>query len=153
MGRPFFAKILNPKKRNRVLRKSSNLEGISLLELKKILVQPKGSISFKSKVSIIIDTEKPILLNDLKKLNILENVKIHDLSKDKKNLNKQIYQIRYKKIDKTSFRLDLFADGGVPIKFFIQSSDVTPNVSELLHMDVFCLLHKVQKYQIQIWKL
>ena len=96
-GRPFFAKILNPKKRNRVLRKSSNLEGISLLELKKILVQPKGSISFKSKVSIIIDTEKPILLNDLKKLNILENVKIHDLSKDKKNLNKQIYQIRYKK--------------------------------------------------------
>ena len=82
------------------------------VELKKILVQPKGSISFKSKVSIIIDTEKPILLNDLKKLNILENVKIHDLSKDKKNLNKQIYQIRYKKIDKTSFRLDLFADGG-----------------------------------------
>ena len=137
-GRPFFAKILNPKKRNRVLRKSSNLEGISLLELKKILVQPKGSISFKSKVSIIIDTEKPILLNDLKKLNILENVKIHDLSKDKKNLNKQIYQIRYKKIDKTSFRLDLFADGGIPIKFFIQSSDVTPNVSELLQNSCHC---------------
>ena len=137
-GRPFFAKILNPKKRNRVLRKSSNLEGISLLELKKILVQPKGSISFKSKVSIIIDTEKPILLTDLKKLNILENVKIHDLSKDKKNLNKQIYQIRYKKIDKTSFRLDLFADGGIPIKFFIQSSDVTPNVSELLQNSCHC---------------
>ena len=137
-GRPFFAKILNPKKRNRVLRKSSNLEGISLLELKKILVQPKGSISFKSKVSIIIDTEKPILLTDLKKLNILENVKIHDLSKDKKNLNKQIYQIRYKKIDKTSFRLDLFADGGIPIKFFIQSSDVTPNVSELLQNNCHC---------------
>ena len=85
-----------------------------------------------------IDTEKPILLTDLKKLNILENVKIHDLSKDKKNLNKQIYQIRYKKIDKTSFRLDLFADGGIPIKFFIQSSDVTPNVSELLQNSCHC---------------
>ena len=137
-GRPFFAKILNPKKRNRILRKSSNLEGISLSELKKILVQPKGSIPFKSKVSIIIDTEKPISLTHLKKLDILENTKIHDLSKDKKNLNKQIYQIRYKKLGKTSFRLDLFADGGIPIKFFIQNSNVTPNVSKLLQNSCHC---------------
>ena len=137
-GRPFFAKILNPKKRNRILRKSSNLEGISLSELKKILIQPKGSISFKSKVSIIVDTEKPIFLSNLKKLDILENVKIHDPSKNKKSITKQIYHIRYKKLAKTSFRLDLFADGGVPIKFFIQSSDVTPNVSELLQNSCHC---------------
>ena len=137
-GRPFFAKILNPKKRNRILRKSSNLEGISLSELRKILVQPKGSIPFKSKVSIIVDTEKPILLTHLKKLDVLENVKIHDPSKDKKNLYKQIYQIRYKKLAKTSFRLDLLADGGIPIKFFIQSSDIAPNVSELLQNSCHC---------------
>jgi len=137
-GRPFFAKVLNPKKRNRILRKSSNLEGISLSELKKILVQPKGSIPFKSKVSIIVDTEKPLLLTHLKKLDILENAKIHDPSKDKKSLNKQIYQIRYKKLGKTSFRLDLFADGGIHIKSFIQSSDVTPNVSGLLQNRCHC---------------
>ena len=137
-GRPFFAKILNPKKRNRILRKSSNLEGISLSELKKILIQPKGSISFKSKVSIIVDTEKPILLAHLKKLDILKNTKIHDLSKDKKSITKQIYQIRYKKLGKTSFRLDLFADGGIPIKFFIQNSNVTPNISKLLGNPCHC---------------
>ena len=137
-GRPFFAKILNPKKRNRILRKSSNLEGISLSELRKISVQPKGSIPFKSKVSIIVDTEKPILLTHLRKLDVLENVKINLSSKDKKNLNKQIYQIRYKKLAKTSFRLDILADGGIPIKFFIQSSDVTPNVSELLQNSCNC---------------
>ena len=68
----------------------------------------------------------------------MENVKIHDPSKDKKNFNKQIYQIRYKKLAKTSFRLDLLADGGIPIKFFIQSSDVTPNVSELLQNSCHC---------------
>ena len=137
-GRPFFAKILNPKKRNRILRKSSNLEGISLSELRKILVQPKGSIPFKSKVSIIVDTEKPILLTHLKKLDVLENVKIDLPSKDKKNLNKQIYHIRYKKLAKTSFRLDLLADGGIPIKFFIQGSDISPNVSELLQNSCHC---------------
>ena len=137
-GRPFFAKILNPKKRNRILRKSSNLEGISLSELKKILIQPKGSIPFKSKVSIIIETEKPISITHLKKLNILENAKIHDPSKDKKTVHKQIYKIRYKKLGKTSFHLDLFADGGIPIKSFIQNSDVTPNVSELLENQCKC---------------
>ena len=131
-GRPFFAKILNPKKRNKILRKSTNLDGISLSELKKILIQPKGSIPFKSKVSIIVDTEKPISLAHLKKLTILENAIIHDPSKDKKNIDKKIYKIRYKKLGKTSFHLDLFVDGGIPIKFFIQNSDVTPNISELL---------------------
>jgi tRNA pseudouridine synthase 10 len=137
-GRPFFAKILNPKKRNRILDKSSNLDGISLSELKKIPIQPKGTILFKSKVSIIIDTEKPISLTHLKKLNILENAKIHDSSKDKKTVHKQIYKIRYKKLGKTSFHLDLFADGGIPIKSFIQNSDVTPNVSELLENQCKC---------------
>ena len=137
-GRPFFAKILNPKKRNSVLRKSLKLEDISLLELKKILVQPKGSIQFKSKVSIIIDTEKPIFISHLKKLQILENSEIHDPTKNKKGNSKRIYKIHYKKLGKNSFFLDLFVDGGISLKSFIQNSDVTPNVSELLENSCKC---------------
>ncbi len=137
-GRPFFAKILNPKKRNRILRKSSVLDGVSLSELQKLPIQPKGSISFKSEVSITIDTEKSISLTQLKKLKILENIGITDSSNDKKNTNKRIYKIGYKKLGKTSFILELFADGGIPIKSFIQNSDVTPNVSELLENQCKC---------------
>ena len=137
-GRPFFVKILNPKKRNRTLRKSLKLEDISLLDLKKISTQPKGSIPFKSKVSIIVDTKKPISLIQLKKLQNLENSKIHDLSKDKKGNSRQIYEIHYKKLGKNSFLLDLFADGGISLKSFIQNSDVTPNVSELLENSCKC---------------
>ena len=137
-GRPFFVKILNPKKRNRILRKSLKLEDISLLDLKKISAQPKGSIPFKSKVSIIVDTKKPISLIQLKKLQILENSKIHDPSKDKKGNSRQIYEIHYKKLGKNSFLLDLFADGGISLKSFIQNSDVTPNVSELLENSCKC---------------
>ena len=137
-GRPFFVKILNPKKRNRILRKSLKLEDISLLDLKKISAQPKGSIPFKSKVSIIVDTKKPISLIQLKKLQNLENSKIHDPSKDKKGNSRQIYEIHYKKLGKNSFLLDLFADGGISLKSFIQNSDVTPNVSELLENSCKC---------------
>ena len=137
-GRPFFAKILNPKKRNRILRKSSDLDGVHLSGLQKLPLQPKGSIPFKSEVSIIINTTKKISLTQLKKLKVLENIDIHDFSKDKKNNHKRIYTIGYKKLGKTSFVLDLFADGGIPIKSFIQNSDVTPNVSELLENQCEC---------------
>ena len=137
-GRPFFAKILNPNKRNNVLRKSLKLEGVSLLELKKIPISPKGSISFKSKVSIIVDTEKPISVTQLKKLDVLKNSQILDATKNKRNNQKQIYKISYKKLGKTSFVLDLLLDGGIPIKSFIQTSETTPNVSELLENQCKC---------------
>ena len=114
-GRPFFAKLLNPKKRNKILRKTFDLKDISLSELQKLTVQPKGSVPFRSEISITVETEKPISLTQLKKLKVLENSIIKDLSRDKKNSQKCIYKIEYKKIGKTMFILDLFADGGIPI--------------------------------------
>ena len=137
-GRPFFAKILNPKRRNRILRKTSDLEGVYLSELQKLSIQPKGSIPFKSEVSITIDTKKPISSNQLKKLKILENAEIQDFSRDKRSIKKRIYKVGYKKLGKTSFILDLFADGGISIKSLIQQSDVVPNVSELLENQCEC---------------
>ena len=137
-GRPFFAKILNPKRRNRILRKTSDLEGVYLSELQKLSIQPKGSIQFKSKVSITIDTKKPISSTQLKKLKILENAEIQDFSRDKRSIKKRIYKVGYKKLGKTSFILDLFADGGISIKSLIQPSDMVPNVSELLENQCEC---------------
>ena len=137
-GRPFFAKILNPKWRNKTLRKSLKLEGVSLSELKKIPIPPKGSISFKSKVSIIVDTEKPLSITQLKKLDVLKNSQILDNTKNKRNNQKQIYKISYKKLGRTSFLLDLLLDGGIPIKSFIQTSETNPNVSELLENQCKC---------------
>ena len=37
------------------------------------------------------------------------------------------------------FILDLFADGGIPIKSFIQNSDLTPNVSDLIQNSCKCI--------------
>ena len=138
-GRPFFANLLNPKKYNRILPKTFDLKVISLSELKKLTVQPKGFVPFKSEVSITIETEKPISLTQLKKLKILEKCIIKDFSRDKQNSQKQIYKIKYKKIGKTQFILDLFCDGGIPIKSFIQNSDITPNVSDLIENRCKCV--------------
>ena len=137
-GRPFFAKILNPKKRNRLLQKSSNLDTVSLSELRKLSVQPKGSVPFKSEVSITIDTKNLVSSSKLKKLSILKNIEIINHSKDEKNTPKRIYDIHYKKLGKTSFLLDLLVDGGIPIKSFVQNSVLTPNISELLENQCSC---------------
>ena len=137
-GRPFFAKIINPKKRNRLLRKSSDLDTVSLSELRKLSIQPKGSVPFKYEVSITIDTKKPITSSTLKKLFILKNAEIMNQSKDKKNNSKRIFDVHYKKLGKTTFLLDLFVDGGLPLKSFIQNSDLTPNLSELLENQCLC---------------
>ena len=137
-GRPFFAKLLNPKKRNKILQKTLDLKIISLSELKKLSVQPKGAVQFKSEVSILIETEKLISSTQLKKLKILKN-SIINLSNDKKNSQKRIYKIKYRKIGKTKFVLDLCVDGGIPIKSFVQNSDMTPNISDLIENRSRCV--------------
>ena len=138
-GRPFFAKILNPKKRYKRLPKNFDLEGVSLSELKKLTAQPKGSIPFKSEISISVKTENPISKIHLKKLKTLQNIDIHDPVRSKNSQQKKIYKINYKKTGIKSFHLDLFADGGIPIKSFIQNSDLSPNISETLDNSCKCI--------------
>ena len=137
-GRPFFVKLLNPKKRNKILRKTYDLNDISISELKKLNVQPKGFVRFKSEVSITVETRAPILLKQLKKLKTLENVPIENLQ-NKKNFVKHIHKINYKKIGKNQFILDLVADGGIPIKSFVQNSNLTPNISDLIKNECKCI--------------
>jgi hypothetical protein len=103
----------------------------------------------KPKIGFAIKFKKAKLPNKKRlvgKYSILEpaNSKKHskdlyaNFSKDKKNIPKRIYDIHYKKLGKTTFVLDLFVDGGIPLKSFIQNSDLTPNVSELLENPCLC---------------
>ena len=87
---------------------------------------------------LTVDTKKSISLSALKKLSVLKNTEVINHSKDKKNTPKRIYDVHYKKLGKTTFLLDLFLDGGIPIKSFVQNSDVNPNVSDLLENQCLC---------------
>ena len=67
-GRPFFAKLLSPKKRNVRLTKKSNLDEIMIHALRKIDHIPNGSIHFKSKINMRVSTKNNISSKKLKKL-------------------------------------------------------------------------------------
>jgi len=136
-GRPFFAKVLSPKKRNVRLAKKSNLNEIMIHDLRKIDHIPNGSIQFKSKTKMLVSTKNNISSNKLKKLKQLTDtpIEITDLNKQYK---KRIYKLKYKKHSLQSFAVEMEADGGIPIKWLVNGFSVIPNISSILNTDCFC---------------
>lgn len=147
-GRPFFVKIINPKKRQKTLRSKIKLEGIELSELRKISEQPKGKIHFKSKIEILTKTENSINANSLNVLKKLQVEPIKILNHGKKNTIKQIYDIKFKKISSKLFKVFLYADGGIPIKSLVQNSTVIPNFSNLLQNKCECIQFDFKKIDV-----
>ena len=91
-GRPFFAKLISPKKRNVRLAKKSNLNEIMIHDLRKIDHIPNGSIQFKSKTKMLVSTKNNLSSNKLKKLKQLTDtpIEITDSNKQYKKRNLQI---------------------------------------------------------------
>jgi len=136
-GRPFFAKLFSPKKRNIRLAKKSKLNEIMIHDLRKIDYIPNGSIHFKSKTKILISTKNNIPSNKLKKLKHLANIPI-EITDSNRQYKKTIYNLKYKKHSLQSFTVEIEADGGIPIKRFVDGSDIIPNISSIMGIQCSC---------------
>jgi len=131
-GRPFFAKLLNPKKRKPKIPVKIQSDKITILGLKQISKIPQGPIPFVSKVKLYITTENPIAAEDLAKLNELNNNTVAIYEKSGKRSEKKIHSIKYDVESQNSFCLSMKLDGGVPLKHFVAGEDIFPNVSDLI---------------------
>jgi len=137
-GRPFFAKLLSPKKRNVRLAKKSHLEEIMILGLRKIDHIPDGSTHFKSKVKILVATKNKISSKKLKKLKKLIAIPIEITDSNNKQHEKTIHRLNYKKNSSQSFTIEIEADGGIPVKRFVDGSKIIPSISNLLGTQCYC---------------
>ena len=137
-GRPFFAKLLSPKKRNVRLAKKSHLGEIMILGLRKIDHIPDGSTPFKSKVKILVTTKNKISSKKLKKLKKLVAIPIEKTDSNNKQHEKTIHRLNYKKNSSQSFTIEIEADGGIPVKRFVEGSKIIPNISSLLGTQCSC---------------
>ncbi len=142
-GRPFFARLLSPKKRNVRLSKKTNFEEITIQEFRMIDHIPIGSIPFRSKIKLSIATKNVISSKKLKKLKHLLATPIIFSDIKGKQFKKTIYKLNYKKTSLQSFTAEIEADGGLPIKRFIEGFDVVSSISKLLNTQCFC-----QKFDI-----
>lgn len=131
-GRPFFARLLNPKKRKPKIPDKIKLNKITILGLKQIPKIPQGPIPFVSKVKLYITTETPITLESLAKLDDLINNTVAIYEKSGKRSEKKIYSINYDVESQNSFYLSMKLDGGVPLKHFVAGGDIFPNISDLI---------------------
>ena len=65
-------------------------------------------------------------------------------------MKKTIHELKYEKKSLRSFTVDIDADGGLPIKHFVEGIHVTPNISSIL--DIHCICKKFDINQIDLSK-
>ena len=137
-GRPFFAKLISPKRQNIQLSKKSVFDGITINNLRRIDYIPRGSIPFRSKITLSITTKKDISSNKLKKLKQLVNTPIIFTNNHGKQIKKTIHKLRYKKNSLQSFSVNIDADGGLHIKHFVEGDNAVPNITDVLNIQCIC---------------
>lgn len=136
-GRPFYARVTNPKKRklkNKTIRGSGVQAALSVIDY-----EPELQPRFKVKTRIHAKGEKALTAQDMKKLNSLAGTEV-SFENRAKLATKKIHSARAKRIDDSQFALAIVADGGLMIKQFVGGEEfMKPNISELLGQKCECV--------------
>ncbi len=137
-GRPFFVKLLNPKKRKYKLEKKFVDNEIEIHNLKIIPKIPKEPIHFTSSIELSIFTKKKLNSKDLTSLKSLVKTPIVIYEKPNKRNQKSIYHVKFKKTSPKSFLFWITVDGGLPIKRFVEGNNIQPNIAQLISHKCEC---------------
>jgi tRNA pseudouridine synthase 10 len=138
-GRPFFVKIQNPLKRHVSLLRKIKLDDVTIHDCKIIFESPKTPLKFTSSIKITVLTENEVSSLVLQKLNEIVNVPVVIYDSFGKRTEKIISQLKYKKNGKNCFILFIEAEGGLPVKRFVESSDVIPGITQILKNKCRCV--------------
>jgi len=136
-GRPFFIKILNPLKRNLKLT-SVKFDFLKMVHLKIVHDSPKKPLKFNSLIEVKISTDDKIDSKNLKKLKDLQKHPVVVYEKSGKRSEKKVFSIKYRKNSSNDFTLFIKAEGGLPVKRFVNSDDVSPGISQILNTSCIC---------------
>lgn len=138
-GRPFFVKLQNPLKRNLSLPRKIISDSIVIHNCKIISEPPKTPIRFYSLIELKISTENEIQSNTMKKLKSILSGPVVVYEKSGKRSEKIISDLKYKKTAKNCFTLFIKAEGGLPVKRFVDGDDVIPGICQILNDKCTCM--------------
>lgn len=137
-GRPFFAKLLNPRRRKIRLPEKIKMGQVTIIGLKQIPKIPNMLLQFESDVLLTISSDAPIGAEALCKLNVLENSTVAVYDESGKRSEKAVHKVKYDILSQNSFTLSMTADGGLPLKHFVSGDNVFPNITDLLGIQCRC---------------
>ena len=138
-GRPFFVKIQNPFKRSLVLPRKITSNSVVMHNCKIISLPPKTPIKFNSSIELKISTENEILPTTMAKLKSILNGPVVVYETSGKRSEKVISDLKYKKTSKNCFTLFIKAEGGLPVKRFVDGDDVTPGIRQIMNDKCTCI--------------
>ena len=138
-GRPFFVKIQNPFKRDLVLPRKITSDSVVMHNCKIISLPPKTPIKFNSSIELKISTENEILPTTMAKLKSILNGPVVVYETSGKRSEKVISDLKYKKTSKNCFTLFIKAEGGLPVKRFVDGDDVTPGIRQIMNDKCTCM--------------
>lgn len=136
-GRPFFAKLINPRKRKVGRIKNIDLGGVSILGLRTINKIPSDPVRFRTVVLMEIESEYEINPEQLENLSRLKDQQIILYENSHRN-KKRVYNVRFKPISSNSILIKMESDGGMPIKRLVTGNQVEPSISGLLETNCRC---------------
>jgi tRNA pseudouridine synthase 10 len=137
-GRPFFVKLLNPKRRKIRLPEKVRAGQITILGLKLATKIPNMPLQFESDVLLTISSEMTVDANIIDKLGVLENSTVAVYDDSGKRSEKVVRNVKYETLSQNSFALLMTADGGLPLKHFVSGDNVFPNITDLLGIPCRC---------------
>ena len=138
-GRPFFVKIQNPFKRTGTFPKKIIDDSVSIQNCKVILESPKFPIQFSSSILLKLVTENKISPLAMKKLKDVTSKPIVIYEKSGRRIEKMISNLKYKITSANHFTLIIKAEGGLPVKRFVDADDVTPGICQIINDKCTCL--------------
>lgn len=146
-GRPFYARISNPKKRK--LKKKRIMDSGVQATLSVIDDEPELQPRFRVKTKIHVKSEKAMAGQDMKKLNSLAGTEV-SFENRSKMATKKIHYARTRRIDGSQFALTIVADGGLMIKQFVGGEEyMKPNISEILESKCECVTFDILDVSLQ----
>jgi tRNA pseudouridine synthase 10 len=146
-GRPFYARVFNPKKRK--LKKSRIAGNGITATLKVIDYEPELQPRFTVKTKIQIKCEKELTKEDVKKLNSLAGAEV-SFENRFKTATKRIHYARARLLKDDQLTLTMVADGGLMIKQFVGGEEyMKPNISEILGGKCECVTFDILGVELQ----
>ncbi|MEM3094006.1 MAG: tRNA pseudouridine(54/55) synthase Pus10 [Nitrososphaera sp.] len=138
-GRPFYARIYNPKKRKLKRSRISGSGVVATLSVIEEEDEPDLQPRFKVKTRIHAKCEKELTKDDMKKLGSLAGAEVSYENRSKM-ATKKIYSAWARRINDNQFSLTMVADGGMMIKQFVGGEEyMKPNISEILGKKCECV--------------
>jgi tRNA pseudouridine synthase 10 len=146
-GRPFYAKVLDPRKR-RVGKKRIQNESVRAI-LSPVENASAAPVPFRVKTRVLVRCGRALTREDLVKLRALTGVQVK-FDNGSKIASKKIYSAVAKRSDDNTASLTIVADGGLMIKQFVGGQEyMSPNLSELLGSKCECLAFDILDVVVQ----